>query len=184
MDLLLSPHNRSRRLSRAFPARGLPGLRRTNTPFTQTQRWMSAGWSLTVPLLVLFTVHGGRLGRSCWGDRNSKGGNFVRVLRRLASAAALLLVISAGAGAAPAAALSPVPAGPVGWVGTGQDPLRVQTAIAGHRSKLAREFEERLQFVQADGRLRVMVATTSRSAAVRDFVARTTSSALWYPGVD
>jgi len=113
-----------------------------------------------------------------------RGRELVRVLRRSAAAATLLVVISAIAGSATSSALSPLPSGPPGWIGTAPDPAHVLNAIDANRAKLPPEFDQRLQYVLADGTLRVMVTTTSRSESVREFVAATTTSALWYPGMD
>ena len=110
-----------------------------------------------------------------------RGRVLLRVSLRLALAVASLLI---AAGTAQASILSLQPSGTAPWVLTAKEPAKVQSAITTYRAKLAREFESRLEHVQADGRLRVMVATTSRSATVRDFVIRTTGSATWYPGMD
>jgi subtilisin family serine protease len=66
------------------------------------------------------------------------------------------------------------------WRNAAAGSSALSRVLTAHAGKLGPEFRARLRYAHADGTLRVMVTTTTRSAAVQRFVKRSTTWSQWY----
>lgn len=69
------------------------------------------------------------------------------------------------------------------WTAPASSPAEVAATLQAQRGKLARRFDAWLRYARPDGRLRVMVTTSGRSAAVERLVGSSATSVRWYPGL-